>query len=479
MAAKLIPVVLSGGSGTRLWPLSRASYPKQFLPLHGDGSLIQQTIARARTATDEPPIVVCSAEHRFLVAEQLRALGIAVGEGGARVVLEPLARNTAPAVAVAALLAAERDPAAQMLVLAADHAIADVPGFAAAIDTASEIAGQGNLVTFGMQPDRPETGYGYIRKGEALAGQAPAGQAFKVAAFVEKPDAATAARYVSEGYLWNSGSFLFPAQLVLDELAAHAPAVLDAARNAVAGATRDLDFFRLDEAAFSAAPSISIDYAVMETTSCAAVVPAAIGWSDIGSFDALWAVGAKDAAGNVTIGDALVLDSRNSFVRSDGLLTAVLGLDDVVVVTSDDAVLVTSRDRAQDVKKVVDALKVRGRKEGTEHRRVYRPWGFYEGLILGERFQVKRIQVTPGAKLSLQKHFHRAEHWVVVKGTAIVTRDAETLMVRETESVYLPLGSVHRMENPGKIPLVLIEVQVGSYTGEDDIVRIEDTYGRV
>jgi mannose-1-phosphate guanylyltransferase/mannose-1-phosphate guanylyltransferase/mannose-6-phosphate isomerase len=473
MPSKIIPVVLSGGSGTRLWPLSRASYPKQFLALVGEQSLIQETVARARTATERAPIVVCSAEHRFLVAEQLRALGLAVGADGARVVLEPLARNTAPAVAVAALLAAESDPESLLLVLAADHAIADVPGFAAAIGIAAKTAATGHLVTFGMQPDRPETGYGYIRAGTALAGGA-----HQVAAFVEKPDAATAARYVAEGYLWNSGSFLFPAGLLLAELAAHAPAVLEAAKAALAAATRDLDFLRLDEAAFAQAPSISIDYAVMERTKRAAVVPASIGWSDIGSFDALWAIGAKDPSGNVAIGDALVIDSTNSFVRSDGMLTAVLGVADAIVVTSDDAVLVTTRDRAQDVKKLVDALKARSRKEGTEHRRMYRPWGFYEGLIQGDRFQVKRIQVTPGAKLSLQKHFHRAEHWVVVKGTAIVTRDSETLMVRETESVYLPLGCVHRMENPGKIPLVLIEVQVGSYTGEDDIVRIEDTYGR-
>ncbi len=473
MRSKIVPVVLSGGSGTRLWPLSRASYPKQFLPLAAEQSLIQETVARAGTATDAPPIVVCSADHRFLVAEQLRALGIPAGPLGARIVLEPLARNTAPAVAVAALLAAESDPDSLLLVLAADHAIADVAGFAAAIHTAADVAAQGRLVTFGMKPDRPETGYGYIRAGSPL-GEGAA----EVAAFVEKPDAATAAKYVAEGYLWNSGSFLFPAALVLAELGAHAPAVLEAARAAVAAAKSDLDFLRLDETAFAQAPSISIDYAVMEKTKKAAVVPASIGWSDIGSFDALWGVGTKDAAGNVAIGDALVLDSRNSFVRSDGMLTAVLGLSDAIVVTSDDAVLVTTRAHAQDVKKIVDALKARGRKEGTEHRRMYRPWGFYEGLIQGDRFQVKRIQVTPGAKLSLQKHFHRAEHWVVVKGTAIVTRDAETLMVRETESVYLPLGCVHRMENPGKIPLVLIEVQVGSYTGEDDIVRIEDTYGR-
>ncbi|MCC7282505.1 MAG: mannose-1-phosphate guanylyltransferase/mannose-6-phosphate isomerase, partial [Acetobacteraceae bacterium] len=323
MPSKIIPVVLSGGSGTRLWPLSRASYPKQFLALAGEQSLIQQTVARARTATAAPPIVVCSAEHRFLVAEQLRALGLAVGSDGARIVLEPLARNTAPAVAAAALLAAEADPGALLLVLAADHAIADVAGFAAAIARAAGIAEAGRLVTFGMQPGRPETGYGYIRPGAVLADGAHA-----VAAFVEKPDAATAARYVAEGYLWNSGSFLFPAALVLEELALYAPAVLEAARAAVAAAARDLDFLRLDAAAFAQAPSISIDYAVMEKTRKAAVVPAAIGWSDIGSFDALWEIGARDGAGNVVTGDALVLDSTNSFVRSDGMLTAVLGVSD-------------------------------------------------------------------------------------------------------------------------------------------------------
>jgi mannose-1-phosphate guanylyltransferase/mannose-1-phosphate guanylyltransferase/mannose-6-phosphate isomerase len=302
--------------------------------------------------------------------------------------------------------------------------------------------------------------------------------AHAVEKFIEKPNAATAATYLAQGYLWNSGCFVFRAGDIVAEFTTHAPAVLDAARAAIAASSTDLDFLRLDQAAFAAAPSISIDYAVMEKTSRAAVVQADIGWSDIGSYGALWDVGAKDAAGNVTGGDVLVQDSTNCLVRSDGMLTAVLGMRDAVVVTSADAVLVCPRDRAQDVKAIVDALKARGRKEGTEHRRMYRPWGFYEGLIQGERFQVKRIQVTPGAKLSLQKHFHRAEHWVVVKGTAIVTRDHETLMVRETESVYLPLGCVHRMENPGKIPLELIEVQVGSYTGEDDIVRIEDTYGR-
>lgn len=471
MQDSLVPVILSGGSGTRLWPLSRGSYPKQFLNLTGDSSLIQQTAARAAGLTRAAPIVICSAEHRFLVAEQLRGHG---QTGPARIVLEPVARNTAPAVAVAALLAAEANPEALLLILAADHAVTDLPAFGRAVDVACAAARAGHLATFGMQPSHPETGYGYIKPGAALA--TPGAHA--VETFVEKPDAATAARYLAEGYLWNSGCFVFRASDILAEFTAHAPAVLEAARAAVAAATTDLDFLRLDHAAFAASPSISIDYAVMEKTARAAVVPADIGWSDIGSYGALWDVGAKDASGNVTGGDVLVLDSSNCLVRSDGMLTAVLGMQDAVVVTSADAVLVCPRDRAQDVKAIVDALKAKGRKEGTEHRRMYRPWGFYEGLIQGDRFQVKRIQVTPGAKLSLQKHFHRAEHWVVVKGTAIVTRDHEQLMVRETESVYLPLGCVHRMENPGKIPLELIEVQVGSYTGEDDIVRIEDTYGR-
>lgn len=471
MQDSLVPVILSGGSGTRLWPLSRGSYPKQFLNLTGTNSLIQDTAARAATLTRAAPMVICSAEHRFLVAEQLRG---PTGGTAPRIVLEPVARNTAPAVAVAALLVAEQNPEALLLILAADHAVTDVPAFGRAVDAACAAARAGHLATFGMQPSHPETGYGYIKPGAALA--TPGAHA--VEKFVEKPDAATAARYVAEGYLWNSGCFLFRAADMLAEFSAHAPAVLEAARAAVAGAVIDLDFMRLDQAAFAAAPSISIDYAVMEKTSRAAVVPADIGWSDIGSYGALWDVGGRDAAGNLLEGDVLVLDSSNCLVRSDGMLTAVLGMQDAVVVTSADAVLVCPRDRTQDVKAIVDALKARSRKEGTEHRRMYRPWGFYEGLIQGDRFQVKRIQVTPGAKLSLQKHFHRAEHWVVVKGTAIVTRDHETLMVRETESVYLPLGCVHRMENPGKIPLEIIEVQVGSYTGEDDIVRIEDTYGR-
>jgi mannose-1-phosphate guanylyltransferase / mannose-6-phosphate isomerase len=471
MQDSLVPVILSGGSGTRLWPLSRGSFPKQFLNLTGPSSLIQQTASRAAGLTRAAPIVICSAEHRFLVAEQLRGQAPSAVP---RIVLEPVARNTAPAVAVAALLVAEQSPEALLLILAADHAVTDVAAFGRAVDAACAAARTGHLVTFGMQPSHPETGYGYIKPGAALA--TPGAQA--VEQFVEKPNAATAARYLAEGYLWNSGCFVFRASDMLAELTAHAPAVLEAARAAVAGAVSDLDFMRLDQAAFAAAPSISIDYAVMEKTSRAAVVPANIGWSDIGSYGALWDVGGRDASGNLLEGDVLVLDSSNCLVRSDGMLTAVLGMRDTVVVTSADAVLVCPRDRAQDVKAIVDALKARGRKEGTEHRRMYRPWGFYEGLILGDRFQVKRIQVTPGAKLSLQKHFHRAEHWVVVKGTAIVTRDHETLMVRETESVYLPLGCVHRMENPGKIPLELIEVQVGSYTGEDDIVRIEDTYGR-
>jgi mannose-1-phosphate guanylyltransferase/mannose-6-phosphate isomerase len=471
MQDSLVPVILSGGSGTRLWPLSRGSYPKQFLNLTGPQSLIQQTAARAAGLTRAAPIVICSAEHRFLVAEQLR--GQAPG-APPRIVLEPVARNTAPAVAVAALLVAEQSPEALLLILAADHAIADVAAFGRAVDAACAAARAGHLATFGMRPSHPETGYGYIKPGAALA--MPGAHA--VEKFIEKPNAATAATYLAQGYLWNSGCFVFRAGDIIAEFTTHAPAVLEAARAAIAASSTDLDFLRLDQAAFAAAPSISIDYAVMEKTSRAAVVQADIGWSDIGSYGALWDVGAKDAAGNVTGGDVLVQDSTNCLVRSDGMLTAVLGMRDAVVVTSADAVLVCPRDRAQDVKAIVDALKARGRKEGTEHRRMYRPWGFYEGLIQGERFQVKRIQVTPGAKLSLQKHFHRAEHWVVVKGTAIVTRDHETLMVRETESVYLPLGCVHRMENPGKIPLELIEVQVGSYTGEDDIVRIEDTYGR-
>ncbi len=469
---RIVPVILSGGSGTRLWPVSRESFPKQLWPLISDRSMLQETALRARGPDFAPPVVVCNEEHRFLIAEQLREAGIA----GARIVLEPVGRNSAPAIAAAALLVAETDPDAVLWMMAADAAIGDVPALHRALDQAALAARAGHVVTFGARPTAPETGYGYIEAGAALPGL-PGVHA--LARFVEKPDAEAAAAMLASGqYLWNSGMFVFTASTLLAELAAHAPAVLDAVRKAVAARKTDLDFIRLDPEAFAACPSISLDYAVAERTAHAAVVPAELGWSDVGSWTALWELGAKDAAGNVVLGDAVLAGAENCYVRSDGMLVAVVGLKDAVVVVTKDAVLAADRAHAQEVKPLVDRLRAAGRKEAVAHNRAYRPWGFYESLIAGERFQVKRIVVAPGRKLSLQKHFHRAEHWVVVSGSALVTRDAETLLVHENESVYLPLGCVHRLENPGKIPLTLIEVQSGAYLGEDDIVRLEDTYGR-
>lgn len=466
---QILPVILSGGTGTRLWPLSRESYPKQFWPLASDKTMFADTAARGSGAGFLPPMVVCNEAHRFLVAEQLR-------DKGASIVLEPVGRNSAPAIAAAALIAEETAPGAVLWFMAADAAIGDVAALQIALTKAAAAARAGAIVTFGMQPTAPETGYGYIEAGEALPGST---DVKRIARFVEKPDAARAAEFLKTGrHLWNSGMFVATAATMLAELEAHAPEVLKGVRAAVAGATRDGDFIRLEAAAFTATPSISIDYAVMERTQKSAVVPASIGWSDIGSWAALWEIQPKDAAGNATHGPVELVGAKNCYVRSEGILTGVVGLENAVVVVTDDAVLAMHRDHAQDVKKLVDQLKARGAKEATEHRRAYRPWGHYEGLIMGDRFQVKKIEVRPGAKLSLQKHFHRAEHWVVVSGTAIVQRDGEEIMLRENESVYLPLGCIHRMENPGKIPLTLIEVQSGSYLGEDDIVRFEDTYGR-
>ena len=390
--------------------------------------------------------------------------------------LEPVGRNSAPAITAAALLVADTAPDAVLWMMAADAAIQDVAALHTALDIAVRAARAGRFVTFGMRPTAPETGYGYIEVGGPLAGLPGA---HEVARFVEKPDAATAATLVASGrHLWNSGMFVFTAATLLAEMERHAPEVLAAVRAAVAASTRDLDFTRLAPEAFAACPGISLDYAVAERTGLGAVVAAAIGWSDVGSWNALWDLGAKDAAGNVAIGDVLLEGATDCYVRSDGMATAVVGLNDVVVVVTEDAVLAMHRDRAQEVKKVVDRLRAAGRHEAVAHNRVYRPWGFYETLILGDRFEVKRIVVPPGQKLSLQKHFHRAEHWVVVDGSALVMRDNETVLLRENESIYLPLGCVHRLENPGRIPLTLIEVQSGSYLGEDDIVRIEDTYGR-
>lgn len=472
-ASTIIPVLLSGGSGSRLWPMSRELYPKQFLPLASERSMLQDTAARV----DDPlrftaPIVVCNHEHRFLIAEQLRQSGI-TARG---IVLEPMARNTAAACAVAALLATRDDPDALLLVLPADHIIGDEPAFAAAVSQAARAARAGHLVTFGIEPTAPETGYGYIRRGAPLP---DCDGVHRVAAFIEKPARAKAEELLASGdHAWNSGMFVFPAARLLDELERHAPAVMEACRAALETGESDLDFFRLGAEAFARSPSISIDYAVMERTDRAAVVPCDLKWTDVGAWSALWEVSKKDDLGNVAIGDVMTEGANRCYVRSEGLLTAVVGLDDVVVVTTDDAVLVASRDKAQDVKAVVERLKREGRSEPFTHRTVHRPWGAFQGIHAGERFQVKHLRIKPGARISLQKHFHRAEHWVVVNGTALVTRDDQQTFVYENQSIYIPVGTVHRLENPGKVPLDIIEVQSGAYLGEDDIVRFEDSYGR-
>ena len=464
----MIPVILSGGSGTRLWPLSREAHPKQFLPLAGEHSLLQATWLRVSPLAERPPIVVAGEDHRFMVAEQLREVGCK----DATIVLEPAARNTAPAIAVGALEAMLDGTDPLLLVLPSDHVVVDVEGFRRAVIKASTHAEKGGLVTFGIVPTGPETGYGYIK--------AQAGDEIRaVAQFVEKPDAETAARYVESGdYFWNSGMFMFRASVYLAELEARQPQMLAACREAMEKATRDADFIRLDRDAFSASPSDSIDYAVMEQAPGVSVLPIDVGWSDVGSWAALWQVAGQDASGNAHHGDVISEDCRNTLAWGGGRLLALLGLDDVVVVDTADAVLVAHRDRVQDIKGIVAKLKAAGRSEPVWHRKVYRPWGSYDSIDLGERFQVKRITVNPGATLSLQMHHHRAEHWIVVSGTGRVTRGEETLLLGENQSTYIPLGVKHRLENPGRVPLELIEVQSGSYLGEDDIVRFEDVYGR-
>jgi mannose-1-phosphate guanylyltransferase/mannose-6-phosphate isomerase len=470
----LIPVILSGGSGTRLWPLSRELYPKQLLPLVGERTMLQDTVARLTGLADlAPPIVVCNESHRFMVAEQLRECD-SVAQA---IILEPVGRNTAPAVAVAALVAVEKSAAAPadplLLVLPADHVIRDVEAFRAAVAAGRAAAEAGQLVTFGVVPDRPETGYGYMRRAQG------GGPAYAVAEFVEKPDAETAARYVASGdYYWNSGMFMFRARAFLAELRAHAPAILAACERSVAAATRDLDFTRLPAAEFDACPSDSIDYAVMEKTHAAVVVPLSAGWSDVGSWSALQDALPTDAQGNVTAGDVLMEDVTGCYLHSTSRLIAAVGLKDHVVVETKDAVLVAPRNRVQDVKQLVQQLKAQGRYETSLHREVFRPWGSYDSIDSGDRFQVKRLTVKPGASMSLQLHHHRAEHWVVVSGTARITRGEETFLLGENESTYIPMGTKHRIENPGKVPLHIVEVQSGTYLGEDDIVRFEDRYGR-
>ena len=469
----IVPVILSGGSGTRLWPMSRTLFPKQLLALFGNHSLLQETVLRvADRSRFAPPLLVANEEHRFIIAEQLRAIDVAP----LALLLEPFGRNTAPAATVAALRLADSEPEALMLLMPSDHVITDTVAFLAALDRAAVAARQGMLVTFGISPERVETGYGYIAAGEPVAA-APG--AFGVGAFIEKPALADAERYVAAGtHFWNSGIFLFPVATYLRELKRLRPEILAACREALTAARRDEDFVRLDKTAFDACPSDSIDYAVMEHTPHAAVVPVSMGWSDVGSWDALWAMSDKDKGGNAIAGNVVAEDARNCYLRSEAGLVAAVGIEDLVVVATDDAVMVAPRSRSQEVKQLVARLTAEEREEAAAFLTVHRPWGTYKGLHSGHRVQVKHIVVKPGGKLSLQLHHHRAEHWVVVQGTAKIRRGDEELVLTEDQSTYIPLGTRHRLENPGKIPLHLIEVQSGSYLGEDDIVRLEDIYGR-
>jgi mannose-1-phosphate guanylyltransferase/mannose-6-phosphate isomerase len=468
--SKIVPIVLAGGAGTRLWPVSRDALPKQFLPLIGERSSYQETLARvSEPSLFAQPIVVTGADFRFFARRQAEDIGIDI-----TVLIEPARRDSGPAIAAAAAFAKSRDPDAITLSLAADHEILDAGGFHEACRVGLDAARQGRIVTFGVKPTAPKSNYGYIRRGKATG----APNMYAVDAFVEKPDVATAERYVSENYLWNSGNFLFRADVLLSELARYEPAMTKAAEAAAAAATTDLDFLRLDPTHFSAAPQKSIDYAVMEKTDRMVVVEGHFRWSDIGSWDAIFDVAQRDAAGNVIHGTGMAMDARDCVIHSDNQLTAVLGVNDLVVVSTADAVLVVPRSRAQEVKELVAKLKQARRREATDHRRGHRPWGYYDSIDSGERFQVKRIVVRPGGALSLQKHQHRAEHWVVVKGTAEVTIGTDVRAVHENESIYIPIGAVHRLANRGKIPLELIEVQTGSYLGEDDITRLDDVYKR-
>ena len=492
----LQPIVLSGGSGTRLWPLSREKYPKQLLPLIGDDSLLQATVRRVQGIADvtlAAPLVVSNEEYRFVIAEQLRLMG----QPGA-IVLEPMGRNTAPALTLAALFATKNESNPILLVMPADHVIVDKAAFQAVVRAGASLAAQGAVVTFGIAPDAPETGYGYIQAGAAYGDAGHASAARRIARFVEKPDLKTAQAYLDDGsYLWNSGIFMMRASVWLDAMAICRPDILAACKTAWGQGTTDGEFVRIGKEAFAACPSDSIDYAVMERLAgeglagAAAnngqpaprlppgvVLPLSAGWSDVGSWDALWQVLPKDGAGNVLQGDVLLQNCTNTLAVSEGRLVACVGVSDLIVVETADAVLVAHKDSTQDVKKIVDSLKQQGRPEGHIHRKVFRPWGWYDGVDAGARFQVKRIVVKPSGILSLQMHHHRAEHWIVVSGTAKVTKGSETFLVSENESTFIPLGTTHRLENPGRVPLEMIEVQSGSYLGEDDIVRFEDVYGR-
>ncbi len=475
---KIIPVILAGGSGTRLWPLSRKLFPKQFMPLVEEHTLLQSTLLRLQSIDQVgPPIVLCNEAHRFIVAEQLRAIDVAPQA----IVLEPVGRNTAPALAVAAILAQEQDPSSVLIALPADHHILDIDLLVRTVMQGARFALQDHLVTFGILPTGPETGYGYIRKGEARVKpeDADGPAVWQIDRFVEKPDLKTAKAYLSSGdYCWNSGMFMFRADCMLAELMTHSPPMVAACQEAVDRGKEDLDFFRLDRNAFAACPSDSIDYAVMEKTTSGVMVALASRWSDLGSWEALWQAGTKDEDGNVIQGDVCLQDVSDSFVYAASRLVAAVGITGHVVVETKDAVFVAPRDHVQQVKALVDRLKERQRIETVVQKNAYRPWGSCEEMERSDRFAVNRIVIHPSAKISKQKHLHRAEHWVVVKGTALVTRGDEQFILKEDQSTYIPLGTVHRLENPGRIPLELVEIQSGSYLGEDDIERLDDAYGR-
>ena len=464
----LLPVIMAGGSGSRLWPLSRSLYPKQFISLASDKTMLQETIARLSGIKHQDPMLICNEAHRFIVAEQLRQDHL----NHSGIVLEPVGRNTAPAIALAALHATKEGNDPLLLVLAADHVILNQNAFIAAVEKASVSAQQGKLVTFGIIPTSPETGYGYIKQGDVEGDGA-----YQVSSFVEKPDLHTAEAYLASGdYYWNSGMFLFKASRYIEELKLYRPDILLACQEAMLQSKTDLDFMRVNEEAFSACPEDSVDYAVMEKTKDALVVPMAAGWSDVGSFSALWDISDKDEAGNVLIGDVVMDQTTNSYVYAKNKLVSTVGVDNLVVIETKDAILVANKDKVQDVKHIVNQLKAKGRSECEQHREVYRPWGSHDEIANGQRFHVKHLTVKPGEKTALQKHYHRAEHWVVVQGTAKVTNGDESYLVSENESTYIPLGSAHRIENPGKVDLHLIEVRSGTYLAEDDVVRLEE-YG--
>lgn len=466
----ITPVILAGGAGTRLWPLSRQLNPKQFLKLFGDATMFRQTLDRLQGLPCRPAVVVCSEEHRFLAAEQLRE----AGQNSASIILEPEGRNTAPAIALAAFHALTQEEDPLLLVLAADHVIARSDSFRDAVRDALPEAESERLVTFGIPPTRPETGYGYIQKGEKTGGSA-----YKVTSFTEKPDFTTAQKYLETGiYLWNSGMFLFRAKTYLKELELHAPEIFSACSRAMANPTEDLDFLRIEEEEFAKCPALSIDYAVMENTELASVVSLDAGWNDIGSWASLWEASEKDGKGNHLWGDAIINSAENCLIRADHRLVTALGVSDLIIVETKDAVLVAAKNQVQKIKELVEEIKFNGRHEHLNQREVFRPWGSYDSVEKGARYQVKRITIKPGAKTSLQMHHHRAEHWIVVSGAAKVTLEDNEFIVSENESAYIPVGKKHSIENPGKIPLELIEVQSGSYLGEDDIVRLNDEYGR-